>query len=240
VRVALVETDTFWEDPAANRAALPGLLPPADLALLPEMAFTGFTARAAPDPGAEPFLRALARERGMALCAGYVAEGPRNAALAVDASGAVVARYAKLHPFSFAGEPYLRGDALPVFEIAGLRAALLICYDLRFPEAFREAALAGAEAFFVLANWPARRVAHWRALLLARAIENQAFVFGVNRVGEDPHERYESSSLAVGPRGEVLHEGAGVVEVDPAEVARWRAEFPALKDIRTDRYRLGP
>ncbi|MHC4134365.1 MAG: nitrilase-related carbon-nitrogen hydrolase [Planctomycetota bacterium] len=240
MRVALVEADTVWEDPAANRARLRELTPAADVAVLPELAFTGFTMDPRPDPDAEPFLIDLARERGQAIVAGYVGEGPRNVAVAVDPAGAVLARYAKLHPFTYADEHrhYRSGDDLPVFGLGGARAAMLICYDLRFPEAFREAALKGAEIFFVIANWPARRVEHWRALLRARAIENQAFVVGVNRVGTDPRESYVSSSLVAGPRGDVVHEGPGVVDVDP-EVARdWRREFPALHDVRTDRYRF--
>jgi len=240
VRVALVETDTLWRDPPGNRTRLRTLLPAADAAILPEMAFTGFDVEAGPDPEAEPFLRGLARERGMWIAAGAVGPGPSNVALAIRPDGEVAARYAKLHPFSDAGENrrFRRGDDLPVFDFGGFAAAALVCYDLRFPEAFREAALKGAELFLVLANWPARRVDHWRTLLCARAIENQAYVLGVNRIGRDPHETYESSSLAVGPKGEILHEGAGIVEIDAAAVRRWRAEFPALRDVRTDRYRL--
>ena len=240
MRVALVETDTLWRDAAGNRARLPALLPAADAALLPEMAFTGFDVEAGADAEAEPFLRDLARGRGMWIVAGAVGAGPTNIALAVRPDGEVAARYAKLHPFSFAGEDrrFRRGDDLPVFDFGGIAAAMLICYDLRFPEAFREAALKGAELFLVLANWPARRVDHWRTLLRARAIENQAHVLGVNRIGRDPHESYESSSLAVGPRGEILHEGGGIVEIEAESVRQWRAEFPALRDARTDRYRL--
>jgi predicted amidohydrolase len=191
-----------------------------------------------PDPGAEPFLAALARERGVAIVAGHVGEGPRNMAVAVGADGSVLARYAKLHPFSPAGEDrhYRRGDDLPVFDLLGMRAAMFVCYDLRFPEAFREAALRGAELFLVPANWPSRRVEHWRTLLRARAIENQAYVIGVNRVGKDPNEAYESSSMAVAPTGEVLLEGAGVVTIDPKLVRRARADFPVLRDVREDRY----
>jgi len=238
VRVALVETDTVWEDPAANRARLRQLLPAADVAVLPEFAFTGFTLAPRPDPDAEPFLADLARERGQALVAGYIGEGPRNVAVAVDAAGAVLARYAKLHPFTYADEHrhYRSGDDVPVFELGGVRAAMLICYDLRFPEVFRDAALRGAELFFVIANWPTQRVEHWRTLLRARAIENQAFVVGVNRVGTDPRFRYVSSSLVAGPQGDVVHEGPGVVDVDPEVVREWRREFPALNDVRTDRY----
>ena len=238
MRVALVETDTVWEDPAANRARLRQLLPAADVAVLPEFAFTGFTLAPRPDPDAEPFLADLARERGQALVAGYIGEGPRNVAVAVDAAGAVLARYAKLHPFTYADEHrhYRSGDDVPVFELGGVRAAMLICYDLRFPEVFRDAALRGAELFFVIANWPTQRVEHWRTLLRARAIENQAFVVGVNRVGTDPRFRYVSSSLVAGPQGDVVHEGPGVVDVDPEVVREWRREFPALNDVRTDRY----
>ncbi|MHC4548657.1 MAG: nitrilase-related carbon-nitrogen hydrolase [Planctomycetota bacterium] len=241
MRVALVETDTVWEDPRANRERIRAALPDADAAVLPELAFSGFTMSPEPDPDAEPFLQGLAKERGLAVIAGFVGEGPRNVAVAIDPQGATVARYVKLHPFTYAQEDrhYRRGDTLPVFELQGLRAAMLICYDLRFPEAFREAALKGAEIFFVLANWPARRVDHWRALLTARAIENQAFVVGVNRVGSDPHESYVSCSLAVDPHGAMLQEGPGVVTLDPEQARRWRAEFPALRDVRTDRYSLG-
>jgi len=238
VRVALVEADTVWEDPAANRAHLREHLPAADVAVLTEFAFTGFTMAPRPDPDAEPFLVDLARERGQAIVAGYIGEGPRNEAVAVDAAGAVLARYAKLHRFTYADEHlhYRSGDDLPVFELCGVRAAMLICYDLRFPEVFREAALKGAEIFFVIANWPEQRVAQWRTLLRARAIENQAFVVGVNRVGTDPRFSYVSSSLVAGPQGDIVHEGAGVVDVDPDVVREWRREFPALRDIRTDRY----
>jgi predicted amidohydrolase len=238
VRVALVEANTVWEDPAANRARLRELLPAADVAVLPEFAFTGFTMAPWPDPDAEPFLVDLARERGQAVVAGYIGEGPRNVAAAVDASGAVLARYAKLHPFTYADEHihYRPGDDVPVFELGGVRAAMLICYDLRFPEVFREAALRGAELFFVIANWPTPRVEQWRTLLRARAIENQAFVVGVNRVGTDPRFSYVSSSLVAGPHGDVVHEGPGVVDVDPELAREWRREFPVLRDIRTDRY----
>jgi predicted amidohydrolase len=91
----------------------------------------------------------------------------------------------------------------------------------------------------VLANWPARRVGHWKSLLRARAIENQAYVIGVNRAGEDPHQRYVSSSLAVDPLGEVLLEGPGIVEIDVGHMDRVRADHPFLADARTDRCRFG-
>ena len=247
MRVAMVETDTVWHDSAANQERLRAIRIEADLVVFPEMAFSGFSMEAPPDRGAEAFLSELARHNAQAIVAGYVgdpdANGKRtNRAAAFDADGTLLARYTKLHPFSYAGEDrhYSPGDDLPVFELGGLQVALAVCYDLRFPELFREAVLRGAEAFLVIANWPARRADHWRVLLRARAIENLAFVVGVNRVGRDPNVAYESSSMAYGPRGELLAEGNAVAELDPQAVQDWRAEFPALDDIRTDRYRLGP
>lgn len=240
MRVALVETDTAWEDPAENRARVERALPEADVAVFPELTFSGFTMNPVVDRGAEPFLQTLSMRRGMHIVAGYVGEGPRNVAVCTAPDGSVLARYAKLHPFSFAGEHerYVRGDDLPLFSLRGFRAAMLVCYDLRFPEAFRDAALRGADLFLVLANWPDLRIAHWRALLVARAIENQAYVVGVNRVGDDPSHHYSGGSLAVDPLGEVLLEGAGTVALDPMKPARLRERFPALRDVRTDRYTL--
>jgi predicted amidohydrolase len=235
----LVEFETAWQNPPENRQNFADALPPrVDLAIYPELCFSGFTMDPDPDPEAEGFLSRLAAESGTALIAGYVADGPRNRALAVDANGAVAGRYDKLHPFSFAGEHehYEAGSRVSVFELCGVRCSMLICYDLRFPEPFREAALRGARLICVPANWPARRIDHWCALLRARAIENQAFVIGVNRIGRDPNEEYASSSLAVAPDGRVLHEGAGVVEFDPDEAVRLRKSFPVLRDVRTDRY----
>jgi predicted amidohydrolase len=241
----MVETETVWHDSGANEARLERVRNDADLVVFPEMAFSGFSMDAPPDRGAESFLAGLARRNNQAIVAGYVgdanAEGRRtNLAAAFGPDGGRLARYAKLHPFSYAGEDqhYAPGSDLALFELGGLRFALAICYDLRFPELFREAVLAGAEAFVIIANWPARRADHWRALLRARAIENLAFVVGVNRVGRDPNVEYESSSMAFGPRGELLAEGHAVAELDPEAVRAWRREFPALDDIRTDRYRL--
>ncbi|MEM8884435.1 MAG: nitrilase-related carbon-nitrogen hydrolase [Planctomycetota bacterium] len=242
MRVSLIETDTAWEDPAANRNRIRENLPASgDLSVFPELSFSGFTMQPEPDPEAEPFLQDLARERGTAIVAGYVADGPRNRAVAVDARGEVLARYDKLHPFSYAGEheSYVPGNELPIFELSGIRTALLICYDLRFPGPFREAALRGAQLFCVIASWPAARVDAWRTLLRARAFENQAYVIGVNRVGADPQAEYVSSSRAVAPDGEVLCDGPGTVEVDGARVDQLRATFPLLSDVRGDRYRYG-
>ena len=235
--VGVVETDTVWQDERANRERIAGSVPECDLAVFPKFSFSGFTLEPRGDGAAEGFLEELSRRTGTHLVAGYVGEGPANVATAVSPTG-VQARYEKLHPFTFTGEDraYKRGDALPVFELLGFSAAMFICYDLRFPEVFREAALQGADLFVVIANWPEQRAAHWHTLLKARAIENQAFVVGVNRVGEDPNLRYAGGSLVVAPSGDILLEGPGAVSIRPEAAAELRKRFPVLDDVRRDRY----
>jgi predicted amidohydrolase len=160
-------------------------------------------------------------------------------------SGAADRRYEKIHPFSIGGETkaFDPGALLQLARIGAEPAALclcpLVCYDLRFPELWRLAALEGAEVFLLSANWPAARQHHWRSLCIARAIENQAFVVAVNRVGSDPAARYEGGSLIISPRGDVIAEAGREPEalqaaLDGAELRRWRRDFPALQDLRRE------
>jgi omega-amidase len=150
-----------------------------------------------------------------------------------------VDHYDKIHPFTFAGEHehYAAGDRFLTVDVEGTRCSFFVCYDLRFADEFWS--LAGVtDCFVVPANWPEARRAHWQALLTARAIENQAYVVGVNRVGEGGGLRYAGDSRIVDPLGEVLASGAGteallVAEVDPRVVADVRARFPFLQDRRT-------
>ncbi len=163
----------------------------------------------------------------------------RNEAVVFDPGGRELARYCKLHPFTAAGEQrhYECGREVVCFGWEGFTVSPFICYDLRFPEAFRVAAGRGAQVLAVLANWPKAREGHWAALLRARAIENQAYVVGVNRCGSDPREAYSGGSMVVDPQGEVVAAG-GIeecivrAEVDVAAVVEWRKRFPALDDMR--------
>jgi predicted amidohydrolase len=122
-----------------------------------------------------------------------------------------------------------------------VRVTPFVCYDLRFPEPFRTAA-ADTDVYAVVANWPDERREHWRTLLRARAIENQAYVVGVNRVGDGGRLHYAGDSAAISPLGEVLAEGDDrervlFADIDPATVARLRSRFPALDDRRPEAYR---
>lgn len=265
MRAHLVQHDIAWEEKSASRRLASATLVGAsigagDLVVFPEMFETGFSMAvertADSDGSCGAFLADIARTHAATVIGGVVATGAdgraRNRALAFSPSGAPLAQYDKVHPFSFGREHerFSGGGAVRVFrwESAGEDALVCpaICYDLRFPELFRAGRSLGAEVFVVMANWPAERAAHWRALLLARAIENQAFVLGVNRTGADPNVRYAGGSIAIGPRGEVLGEaGAGAealsVTLDLSVFREWRARFPAWQDAKPGLLpRLGP
>jgi len=254
MHVACCQFDIAWEDRGVNFARVRGMLaaarlPPGTLVLLPEMFASGFSmnvAGIADDGETEAFLASCAADLGLHLLAGLVTRaadgrGLNQAVVVAPDVGGPVARYTKLHPFSFGQEMrhYARGDDLALFSLAAAPACPvcpLICYDLRFPEVFRQAALAGAKLFAVIANWPAAREDHWVTLLRARAIENQAYVAGVNRIGRDPGNAYAGRSMIIDPRGVVLADagsGAGVIgaELELDALEEYRRSFPALADI---------
>lgn len=250
--------DIAWRDGPANYDRVRRLLAQAapargDLVVLPEMFDTGFALDPQRTADREQrtlaFLEQLARQYGVYVQGGrtvLTADGQRglNVAPVMAPDGRCLVEYAKIHPFSFGREHerFAGGEEVVTYrwvagEGAGLVVCPAICYDLRFPELFRRGLRAGAELFAIGANWPAERQAHWRALLVARAIENQAYVLGVNRVGRDPRVVYAGGSLAVDPRGQVVgelgdQEGVLAVELDAGEVVRWRAAFPAWRDMR--------
>ena len=146
-----------------------------------------------------------------------------------------------MQPFAPGGEAqhYVAGERAVVFRWGDCRVSPFICYDLRFPEIFREAAAAHRpELFVVIASWPEKRISHWMALLKARAIENQAYVVGVNRIGSDPYYAYTGQSAIIDPHGEVLAdagEGEGVIraELDLATLRKYREGLPFLGDMRS-------
>lgn len=258
MRIHCLQYDIVWEDKPANhelvRAMVAGMKPgPGSLVALPEMFDTGFSLNLditddTESRTSERFLSELSREYGIYVhgsrCTREKDGWGRNWAIVMNPEGGVIARYAKLHPFGFGREPerFRGGDELVSCEWRDgdgvLRVGPLICYDLRFPEVFRLCSLRlGVEIFVLGANWPDARQAHWRALLIARAIENLAYVVGVNRSGRDPHLNYEGGSIIVSPKGEILAEagpGQEVISatVDPKAVRSWRKSFGALRDAR--------
>ena len=128
-----------------------------------------------------------------------------------------------------------RGPKSSLFPWNGFTVAPFICYDLRFPEVFRAAAFRGANLFVVVALWPVKRQRHWLALLQARAIENQAYFIGVNRIGREPDLLYAGRSIVVDPHGFIVADAGEREQVLTAIaelhiVESWRGEFPALRD----------
>ena len=255
MKVYGLQFETAWEDKETNfrrtGKLLKELCPGRDsLVVLPEMFSTGFSrnvrgmAESETGPTAE-FVRKLAKAHGVYLVAPFMVEGRSglgsNEAWFITPEGEVCLRYSKMHPFRFAGEhlDFQAGQTLGLCTWEGVETHVSICYDLRFPEMYRQAVFQGAIFHIVPANWPAARSAHWEALLRARAIENQAYVLGVNRVGSDPNVSYAGGSLLINPRGEILDRGTdqeGWIrgEIDVNMVQGYRKEFPALEDMRRD------
>ncbi|MDD5307060.1 MAG: carbon-nitrogen family hydrolase [Deltaproteobacteria bacterium] len=252
MRVALAQIDVVTGDRAANhgtaeRMADEARASGADLLVLPEMFATGFVmdpaATAEPLEGPTPaLLRRLAREHRLAVVGGFAQQAAggraRNVALAVDRDGRDLALYAKTHLFAFLNEHlhHEPGDAPAPFTLDGARMACFICYDLRFPELFR---LVADECcvVIVIASWPRERQAHFDLLLRARALENQCFVLGVNRVGEGGGLPFAGGSVVVDPLGQAIASGgerAGLVvaDVDLGRVDEVRRAMPFLADRR--------
>ncbi len=249
-----VQLDIQWENKAANYRRVHELMEKAapeagSLIVLPEMFATGFSMNVANvvenSAETERFLQDLAREFSVNILAGVAVsnsdEMGRNETIFVTPHGEEErgARYCKMHPFTFGGESarFVRGEKICSFLWQNFNVAPFICYDLRFPEIFRRATKNGANLFCVIANWPSPREAHWRALLLARAIENQAYVIGINRCGDDPKLHYSGRSQIIDPHGQILADGGseeGVIsaEVDLAALETYRREFPVLADMK--------
>ena len=255
MKIVGCQLDITWEDKEANHEHVRELLqqasPASDsLIILPEMFATGFSMNVGKiaedqDRPTQDFLSKIAAEHHSFVLGGVVIRSKDgrglNQAVVYSPSGGELARYSKMHPFSYAGETehYAPGTGIETFACNSFVFAPFICYDLRFPEAFRAATRRGAQVLAVIANWPAAREDHWLSLLKARAIENQAYVIGINRCGCDPNHSYSGRSQAINPRGEILSDAGSSqgwiqADLDLQELLSYRREFPALEDMRDD------
>jgi len=252
MRVAAVQHDIVWADREANFARLAPLIARAAdegarLAVLTEMFSTGFVVDR--DDIGEPtggpsssFLSDMAARHGIWVagsCPETAPDDPRpyNSLVVASPDGAQH-RYSKIHPFTYGGEDrhFRPGSEHVTVDIEGTRTSLFVCYDLRFADEFWGLAR-DTDLYVVPANWPESRRTHWMSLLRARAIENQAYVVGVNRVGEGGGLAYCGDSRIIDPLGNetVAANGESIAcaEVSPQQVAEVRARFPFLQDRRS-------
>ena len=244
MNVGLFQYDPVWENRAASREKILSILArrdePAfpDWLVFPEMTLTGFSndsSKTTLEDSDVEFFRNLALVHRTAITFGGVAAG-KNLSITIGSDGVERARYEKNHLFAFAQEDrhYRPGSGVCEFDIGGVRIRPVVCYDLRFPYLFWERT-SEVDLYVVIANWPEARSHHWRSLLTARAIENQAYIVGVNRIGSDPLSQYAGDSRVIDPAGEVQldcgnHEGMFVSSISVECVRDIRRRMPFLKD----------
>lgn len=245
--VSFLQDSIHWHAPKLNHDRIRQLtksLQHADLIVLPEMFNTGFSNKTslAQDMNGESvaFLRELSKEKQCAVLGSLmVIEKERvfNRCL-VFHDGKLMGQYDKIHLFSMANEDHFfdPGVNLFEFELKGWKIRPLICYDLRFPEVSRNRAK--YDLLIYVANWPQKRAAHWNKLLPARAIENQSYVLGCNRIGEDGNGiSYSGDSVILNAQGEELlaaKSSAGLFDLTLSKTPmyEWRDKLSALEDIR--------
>ena len=252
MKIALVQHDIVWADREANFARLESHIAEAAAqgaraVFLTEMFSTGFVVDRA-DIGeheggpSSQFLSRLARTHQIWLggsCPEVQSDDSRpfNSFVLAGPDGSIT-RYRKIHRFAYGGEDahFRAGSDHVTVDIDGVRTTLFICYDLRFANEFWDCAL-DTDLYVIPANWPASRRQHWMALLRARAIENQAYVAGCNRVGIGDNLAYSGDSRIFDPLGEPLAEADDseciiYADIDPTRVRHTRETFPFLRDRR--------
>jgi omega-amidase len=254
MKIAIVQTGIAWENPEENRNKIESLwanqLEQADIVILPEMFTTGFTMNAAKNAekmGGETckWMDDFALRNKCFVMGSIIIEEEGNFYNRLIVTNGIKFNtfYDKRHLFRMAGEDlhYTSGEIQLQMNVKGWKIRPLICYDLRFPVWSRNRNNPEGEAEYdilvYVANWPERRVHHWDKLLVARAIENQAFVIGVNRVGEDDNGiKYTGSSAAIDFMGNYIwqdkegQEGIFMVNIEKADLMNYRKSFPAWQD----------
>jgi omega-amidase len=244
-RISLIQMDVAFANPEENYNKVEKMIVDAvkdnpDVICLPETWNVGFfpkgnLSKLADRDGVKTkeLLSRLSKKYSVNIVGGSVANkrGDKvyNTAFVFDRGGRCIAEYDKIHGFSPSEEHvyFQGGTKLCTFEVDGIKAGVIICYDMRFLELVRSLALKGIEILFVPAEWPYPRVHHWRTLAMARAIENQMFVAAVNAVGTAGELRICGNSMVIDPWGEVLASAGDVEEVITTDM-----NFSITKHIR--------
>lgn len=255
MKITLLQRDIEWGNPFANQQRAEAVLRElkgSDVYVLPEMFSTGFATEpegvAEADNASLEWMKRMAKELDAAVCGSVATEKPDyerggsskmyfNRFFFVKPDGEYY-WYDKRHLFSYAHEDehYTRGNDRIVATFRGVRFLLQVCYDLRFPVFSRNKAQNPYDVALYVASWPESRMAVWNTLLHARAIENQCYVMGVNRVGDDKACHYVGGTMAIDAYGRTMaeceegKEGAITVELDLEKLAAFREKFPVLSD----------
>ena len=249
LKISLIQPHLYWEDKGANLALLEqkilGMEGPTEIVILPEMFNTGFSMRPAlyaetMDGPTVQWMRRIAMAQKIILTGSLmIQEGTQfyNRLIWMLPNGEL-GHYDKRHLFAFAGEDqyYTAGNKRLIASVKGWKINLQICYDLRFPVWARQTTPYEYDVLVYIANWPEKRSHAWKTLLVARAIENQSFVVGVNRVGIDGNDiAHSGNSMVVGPMGEVLYhcaeqESVFQITLQRDELEQTRGQFPFWKD----------
>jgi len=257
MQIALVSLNQIWEDKKANFELCESYILEAsknqvDLIIFPEMTLTGFsnnisfTAEDFDESETIKSFLALAKRFNMGIIFGVVARGKDkalNKSIFVNKDGGIIGDYSKIHPFSFAGEDkfFNAGNNLETMIFGDFKIGLTICYDLRFPELYSGLATK-CDLIVNIANWPSKRVEHWNTLLKARAIENQIFIAGVNRIGTDGNNlEYIESSNIFNANGEEMkfekYEDMKIYEIDTNWTKEFKSKFNTTNDRKVEFYK---
>ena len=245
----LVQTNLFWEDKKANLLMLEekilNLKEKTQIVILPEMFSTGFSMQ--PNFLAEKmdgetidWMKKIASTKKIILTGSIIIEENEqyfNRLIWMMPNGQM-GYYDKRHCFAFAGEDehYTAGKTKTIAQVNGWKINLQVCYDLRFPVWSRQQKNNLFDAIIYVANWPEKRIHAWKSLLVARAIENQCYVIGVNRIGNDGNEvHHNGASMVINPLGEILYQKENVddiftITLDKQSLEDIRTKFPFWKD----------
>ncbi|WP_080846844.1 carbon-nitrogen family hydrolase [Cytobacillus gottheilii] len=254
--ISCLQMDVSFGDPKKNFDTAHNMIIDAckagtDVIVLPELWTTGYDLENLYQHGniqeVITFLQEAAVKYNIHIIGGSAAnlagQDIYNSMPIIARNGQHIHTYSKLHLFKLMDEHlYLKsGRESGLFSLEGRTFAGVICYDIRFPEWIRKHVLEGAEILFVSAEWPLKRLDHWRALLIARAIENQCFIVACNRSGHDPNNKFAGHSMIIDPWGQIIKEaGSGEeilqAEVDLNQVLQIRNTIPIFTDRKPDFY----
>lgn len=258
MKIAIVSLDQIWINKIANQEKCIDFIKiasqnSADLIIFPEMTLTGFsmdTHQISEELDKSPtllFFSEQASKYSIAIIAGVVLKNQNKATnnlFLIDNIGTILSIYSKIHPFSFSGENnfYIGGNEIMTSSINNVNIGFTICYDLRFPEIYR-ALSSECQIIVNIANWPEKRINQWNILLQARAVENQCFIIGANRIGLDGNGlNYIKSSKIYNPNGdEVLpifcNNELDIYKVNIEEVKKLRDSFCIQQDRKNKLYK---